>query len=231
MAEQNGAYKRSPSSPGSNHQSYSRSASGSSFSLKKPKHPLPGLKSADRLPDYRKNGGDVFNDPDFEKLMECGEIDLGHSKFTVCASEIRTGRKLGGGQYGNVYQCSIISRPELKFAYKDICLETTDEKKKSIISELEVTKKVKNCEYAVQTYCQITSGINLWLVMELMDLSANDLIEESEKRLTKLFIPEPVVRAVSYSCIQCLSFLKKLDLMHRDVKPSNILIRSVFFLF
>jgi len=226
MAE-NGFANRSPaSSPGS--RSYNRSSSAGSNSLydKKPKKPALNLKTPPERTVDRK-GGDVFNDPDFVKLMECGEIDLGGSigKIEVCASDIRTGKKLGGGQYGNVYQCSVASHPKLKFAYKDICLETSDDKKKSIISELEVTKKVKGCEFAVQTYCQITSGINLWLVMELMDLSANDLIEECEKREPKLYIPESVVKTVSYSCIKCLSYLKSLDLMHRDVKPSNILIR------
>ena len=172
--------------------------------------------------------GDVFDDPDYEKLTEKGEIHLGEKVITVSAGLIQTGKKLGSGQYGHVYRCCIKGHEQLKLAYKDICLDASPQKKKQIVAELEVTQKVNQCpDYAVQTYCQITSGINLWLIMELMDLSAHDLIVKSNSRSPKSFIPEPVVRSVSHACVQCLNFLKSIDLMHRDVKPSNILLRSV----
>ena len=169
--------------------------------------------------------GDVFDEQDYEKLK--GEIHLGDKVITVSAGLIQIGEKLGSGQYGHVYRCCIKGQEHLKLAYKDICLDRS-RNKKQVVAQLEVTQKVNQCpDYAVQTYCQITCGINLWLIMELMDLSAHDLLVKSNSRSPKSFIPEPVVRSVSHACVQCLNFLESIDLMHRDVKPSNILLRSV----
>lgn len=143
---------------------------------------------------------------------------------SICSSQIVTGNNIGSGRLGNVFQCCIVLPS--KFAYKEIRLENVLEQKEAIKSELDfIRKKMESCKYAVQTYCHVTCGKSLLLLMECMDMSLNDLIDKCDKLVPKGFIPETLIRTVSYSCIQCLIFLKESDLIHRAVKPSNIFIR------
>ena len=183
-------------------------------------------------PSESKTGNDLYDDPDFKKLLQTGKMQLEDEKeVEISADDIITGSQLGSGQYGQVFKCHVNKFPQFSLAYKSIRLDPEPRKKKLILAELEATRKVKNHAYAVQTFCAITFETNLWFIMELMDFSLNDLIKERNKYESEkgtgneVTVPESVVRLVAYACVQCLSYLSSLKIIHRDVKPANILIR------
>ncbi|NWZ17007.1 PAK3 kinase, partial [Agelaius phoeniceus] len=63
-------------------------------------------------------------------------------------------------------------------------------------------------------------GEELWLVMEYMDGGAlSDVI-------SKTYLSEVEMAAISRECLQGLDFLHSNHVIHRDVKSDNILLRT-----
>lgn len=60
--------------------------------------------------------------------------------------------------------------------------------------------------------------------MELMDTSLDKFYKFIYEKLNKR-IPEPVLGKIAYATVKALNYLKEeLKIIHRDVKPSNILL-------
>ena len=167
--------------------------------------------------------GDIFDDPDYEKLLQTAEIEINKERVTISAKKLVRVKHLGSGRYGSVMECHLNERPELKFACKTIPLDLDPAKKKLILTELDVAKKVASYPYAVKMFCNLTYEADLWLVLELMDFSLDFAIKKSSK--LGVGIPESAIKTVLYCCVKCLNYLKDKDIIHRDVKPPNILIR------
>jgi serine/threonine protein kinase len=73
----------------------------------------------------------------------------------------------------------------------------------------------------------IHEGVAL-ICMELMDLSLKGFYVLVHKEEDRLF-PEKIVGCVFVKIIDALMFCKTKEIMHRDVKPSNILINYRYF--
>ncbi|CAB3399828.1 unnamed protein product [Caenorhabditis bovis] len=64
---------------------------------------------------------------------------------------------------------------------------------------------------------------DVWICMEVMDTSLDKFYRKAYKNGLK--IPEPFIGKMALSVIEGLNFMKEqLNLIHRDVKPSNILL-------
>lgn len=136
-------------------------------------------------------------DEDFEKL---GELGAGNGGVVM---------KVRHKKYG------------LIMARKLIHLEVKPAIKKQIIRELKVLHEC-NFAHIVGFYGAFYSDGEISICMEYMDGGSLDLILKNAGR-----IPEPILGAITFAVLKGLSYLRdKHAIMHRDVKPSNILVNS-----
>ncbi|XP_061531924.1 dual specificity mitogen-activated protein kinase kinase 1 [Phycodurus eques] len=128
--------------------------------------------------------------------------------------------ELGAGNGGVVFQVS--HRPSgLIMARKLIHLEIKPAIRNQIIRELQVLHEC-NSPYIVGFYGAFYSDGEISICMEHMDGGS---LDQSLKKAGK--IPEQILGKISIAVIKGLSYLReKHKIMHRDVKPSNILVNS-----
>lgn len=146
-----------------------------------------------------------------DKIFEFNKSDL---KF-IC--------NIGAGEYGSVDK--VLHKPTgTLMALKTIRsnIESSDQS----IKELKVVTECSDCLSVVQLYgVKLNREIGECLIcMELMDTSLDKLykyVYEDEKSQ----IPEAILGQILLSVLIALNTLKeKYHIIHRDVKPSNILI-------
>ncbi|XP_062603168.1 dual specificity mitogen-activated protein kinase kinase 1-like isoform X3 [Saccostrea cucullata] len=141
--------------------------------------------------------GELTQENDFEKLGE-----------------------LGAGNGGVVMK--VIHKPSgIIMARKLIHLEIKPAVRKQIIRELKVLHEC-NSPFIVGFYGAFYSEGEISICMEYMDGGSLDLILKKAGR-----IPEPILGKLTVAVLKGLSYLReKHQIMHRDVKPSNILVNS-----
>lgn len=128
--------------------------------------------------------------------------------------------ELGAGNGGVVTR--VRHRPSgLIMARKLIHLEVKPAIKKQIIRELKVLHEC-NSPHIVGFYGAFYSDGEISICMEYMDGGSLDLILKKAGR-----IPEPYLGKITTAVLKGLSYLRdKHQIIHRDVKPSNILVNS-----
>uniref|UniRef100_A0A670JE34 Dual specificity mitogen-activated protein kinase kinase 1 n=1 Tax=Podarcis muralis TaxID=64176 RepID=A0A670JE34_PODMU len=128
--------------------------------------------------------------------------------------------ELGAGNGGVVFKVS--HKPSgLIMARKLIHLEIKPAIRNQIIRELQVLHEC-NSPYIVGFYGAFYSDGEISICMEHMDGGSLDQVLKKAGR-----IPEQILGKVSIAVIKGLTYLReKHKIMHRDVKPSNILVNS-----
>ncbi|XP_041473564.1 dual specificity mitogen-activated protein kinase kinase 4-like [Lytechinus variegatus] len=102
---------------------------------------------------------------------------------------------------------------------------TVDEKdQKQLLMDLDVVKRSANCVYIIKFFGALFKEGDCWICMELMD-SSLDKFYKFVHEVQNTFIPENIMGKVAYATVKALNYLKEtLKIIHRDVKPSNILL-------
>ncbi|XP_029421257.1 dual specificity mitogen-activated protein kinase kinase 2 isoform X5 [Nannospalax galili] len=128
--------------------------------------------------------------------------------------------ELGAGNGGVVTKAQ--HKPSgLIMARKLIHLEIKPAIRNQIIRELQVLHEC-NSPYIVGFYGAFYSDGEISICMEHMDGGSLDQVLKEAKR-----IPEDILGKVSIAVLRGLAYLReKHQIMHRDVKPSNILVNS-----
>jgi len=148
------------------------------------------------LRDKRQIKGELRDD-DFERIQE-----------------------LGAGNGGVVLK--VKHKPtNLIMARKLIRLEIKPAIRNQILRELKVLHEC-NSPYIVGFYGAFYNDGEISICMEYMDGGSLDLILKKTQR-----VPENILGVVTYSVLKGLSYLReKHSIIHRDVKPSNMLVNS-----
>ncbi|XP_055309061.1 dual specificity mitogen-activated protein kinase kinase 4-like [Sitodiplosis mosellana] len=105
-------------------------------------------------------------------------------------------------------------------------IRIVDEKDHKQLMDLEVVMKSNDCNYIVQFYGALFEEGDCLICMELMDISLDKfykfICEKQGER-----IPESIVEKITVAVVKALNYLKeKQNIIHRDVKPSNILLNK-----
>ena len=122
---------------------------------------------------------------------------------------------LGSGNCASVYLGKHTTTQE-KMAVKLIPLDVTRESQEQIISELGVLHQCK-CDVIISFIGAFFYNNNICICTEYMDGGSLDKYEH---------IPEEILGSVSACVVRGLTYLWSLKILHRDVKPSNILINT-----
>eukprot|EP00800_Vazella_pourtalesii_P004656 TRINITY_DN15390_c0_g1_i1.p1 TRINITY_DN15390_c0_g1~~TRINITY_DN15390_c0_g1_i1.p1 ORF type:complete len:450 (+),score=26.91 TRINITY_DN15390_c0_g1_i1:118-1467(+) len=127
--------------------------------------------------------------------------------------------EIGVGVSGTVY---IVEHKisKLKMAAKMMKWNPQLEEQKRILMDLK-TMSIQKSEYIVFYYGSLIVKDTVWLYMELMDTCLDKVLKKYGA------LPEEIVGKIVVATLNALHYLKSVhDIIHRDVKPSNILINS-----
>nr|KAF6401685.1 mitogen-activated protein kinase kinase 7 [Rousettus aegyptiacus] len=105
-------------------------------------------------------------------------------------------------------------------AVKQMRRSGNKEENKRILMDLDVVLKSHDCPYIVQCFGTFITNTDVFIAMELMGTCA----EKLKKRMQGP-IPERILGKMTVAIVKALYYLKeKHGVIHRDVKPSNILL-------
>ncbi|XP_049419297.1 serine/threonine-protein kinase 33 isoform X2 [Epinephelus fuscoguttatus] len=130
------------------------------------------------------------------------------------------GRKLGHGSYGTVYEATHI-KTQTKWAIKEVCRPAAgSQRSKMLEQELNILKEVNHAHIIHLQEVYHTAKMT-YLVTELC--SGGDLRQLLQR---KKFLTEDETRHVICSVADAVVYLHKRDIVHRDLKLENILVKD-----
>uniref|UniRef100_A0AC35GMQ5 Protein kinase domain-containing protein n=1 Tax=Panagrolaimus sp. PS1159 TaxID=55785 RepID=A0AC35GMQ5_9BILA len=145
-----------------------------------------------------------------EQLFERGEL---------CEDELERVSELGHGNGGVVHKMKH-KKSGLVMARKLVHLEVKPSVRNQILKELEILHKC-NSPYIVGFYGAFHENNEISICMEFMDGLSLDIVLQKVGK-----IQEPIVGRLTVAVVKGLAYLKQLGMLHRDVKPSNVLVNS-----
>uniref|UniRef100_A0A672K495 mitogen-activated protein kinase kinase n=1 Tax=Sinocyclocheilus grahami TaxID=75366 RepID=A0A672K495_SINGR len=191
----------------------SRNSMGSTNKGKagKKKPPLKLPKEAFEKPQPAPISYDTFN------LCFCCE-----QNFVVKADDLEQIGELGRGAYGVVDKMRHVPSGVI-MAVKRIRATVNTQEQKRLLMDLDISMRTVDCFYTVTFYGALFREGDVWICMELMDTSLDKFYKQvHEKGMT---IPEDILGKITVSIVKALEHLhSNLSVIHRDVKPSNVLI-------
>jgi len=148
-------------------------------------------------------------------------VTIGDETFELDGDNLEVMSELGRGTYGDVHKMRE-RRTGAVLAVKRIRHTCNTVEQQRTTMDLEIAMKSLDCPYTVHFYGAMFRDGDVWICMEVMDISLDRLY-------TRHFasggnVPEPILAKVAFSVVSALHYLHThLKVIHRDVKPSNIL--------
>ncbi|GCC24102.1 dual specificity mitogen-activated protein kinase kinase 6 isoform X2 [Chiloscyllium punctatum] len=149
-------------------------------------------------------------------------IAIGEKNFEVKADDLEPLSELGRGAYGVVEKMRHTPSGTL-MAVKRIRATVNSQEQKRLLMDLDISMRTVDCPFTVTFYGALFREGDVWICMELMDTSLDKFYKQViDKGMT---IPEDILGKIAVSIVKALEHLhSKLSVIHRDVKPSNVLI-------
>uniref|UniRef100_A0A914DR37 mitogen-activated protein kinase kinase n=1 Tax=Acrobeloides nanus TaxID=290746 RepID=A0A914DR37_9BILA len=184
----------------------------------RPRMTFPSHRDPMTMNNHR-NLNEVEQNQRYEEIKaNSGVIEIGGVRYEgVKVEELFLIGELGSGTCGNVTKRRFHNH---SIAVKEMRNTDDHEEKKRVYMDLYVIRKSNDCEYIVKCHGYIITYDHLYICMELMATCLEKLMAKLKSGL-----PEEIIGKVTVSVVKALNYLKEThQIMHRDVKPSNILI-------
>uniref|UniRef100_A0A672GLN7 mitogen-activated protein kinase kinase n=1 Tax=Salarias fasciatus TaxID=181472 RepID=A0A672GLN7_SALFA len=144
------------------------------------------------------------------------------SNFEVQADDLEQISELGRGAYGVVEKMKHVPSGVI-MAVKRIRATVNTQEQKRLLMDLDISMRTVDCFYTVTFYGALFREGDVWICMELMDTSLDKFYKQVIEKGLK--IPEDILGKIAVSIVKALEHLhSNLQVIHRDVKPSNVLI-------
>ncbi|XP_065898698.1 dual specificity mitogen-activated protein kinase kinase 6-like isoform X1 [Dysidea avara] len=158
-------------------------------------------------------------------ITSTGTFIIEEKKFEVKATDLLQLKERGRGAFGVVYEMQHRDSGTI-MAVKRIRATADGNERKYLMRDLNIIEKSKGCPYIVTFYGVLLKDGDLWICMELMDNSLDKVYKLVYHDMKKSF-PEKIIGKMAVAILKALHFLVEvLHVMHRDVKPSNVLISN-----
>jgi len=165
---------------------------------------------------------DKFNNI-YSKVQSTGKLKFQDEEHQFCAEDLVDCGEIGRGNYGAVNKM-MFRKAGRVMAVKRIRSTVDEKEQKQLLMDLQVVMDSSDCPYIVQFYGAIFKEGDCWICMELMDSSLDKFYHFIYDEMLQT-MPEAVIGKITVDTVKALNYLKeKLKIMHRDVKPSNILL-------
>ncbi|CDK26764.1 unnamed protein product [Kuraishia capsulata CBS 1993] len=151
------------------------------------------------------------------------ELDADDWKLLSKSNEIEELELIGEGNGGSVKKCNWKSKNQI-FALKTITTDPNPNVQTQIMRELNFNRSCKS-KYIVDYYGTFMDeeDASIYICMEFMGGTSLDAIYKNIKSRNGR-IGEKVIGKIAESVLQGLSYLHSRKIIHRDVKPQNILL-------
>ncbi|KMQ98306.1 dual specificity mitogen-activated protein kinase kinase 4-like protein [Lasius niger] len=159
-----------------------------------------------------------------QSMQSTGKLQLSPDMvYDFTSEDLQDLGEIGRGGFGTVNK--MIHRiSNTVMAVKRIRSTVDEREQKQLLMDLEVVMKSNECPCIVQFYGALFKEGDCWICMELMDTSLDKFYKFIYERLNER-IPECILGKITVATVKALNYLKeKLRIIHRDVKPSNILL-------
>uniref|UniRef100_A0A8C6T7X3 mitogen-activated protein kinase kinase n=1 Tax=Neogobius melanostomus TaxID=47308 RepID=A0A8C6T7X3_9GOBI len=151
----------------------------------------------------------------FPRVSAASDLSLCLCCFQINGQDIEYQEQLGHGNGGTVYKANHLSYKRV-LAVKVIPLDITVELQKQIMSELEILYKCDS-PYIITFFGAFFVENRISICTEFMDGGSLDVYKR---------IPEYVLGRIAVAVVKGLTYLWSLKILHRDVKPSNMLVNT-----
>ncbi|KAL3877135.1 hypothetical protein ACJMK2_034886 [Sinanodonta woodiana] len=149
-------------------------------------------------------------------------IRIGDKEFECEANDLELICVLGRGAYGVVEKMRHRITNTI-LAVKRITATVNSKEQKRLLMDLDISMRSGSCSFTVTFYGALFREGDVWICMEVMDSSLDKFYLNVYRNKER--IPEEVLGKIAYSVVKALHYLhSELHVIHRDVKPSNILI-------
>ncbi|XP_068914965.1 dual specificity mitogen-activated protein kinase kinase 4 isoform X3 [Tenebrio molitor] len=220
-----GGFRPLPSQPGATIDKL-----GAAAGSNRPKMSLPTVpKSAiDPTIDRTRFGPSERNKIRFkicQSMNSSGKLQIDGKTYDFTSDDLQDIGEIGRGGFGTVNKM-VHRKSNTVVAVKRIRSTVDEKEQKQLLMDLDVVMKSNECRYIVQFYGALFKELqgDCWIVMELMDTSLDKFYKFIYERLNDR-IPEEILGKIALATVKALNYLKeKLKIIHRDVKPSNILL-------
>jgi len=166
--------------------------------------------------------------PSLEQNMPPSNLDkqmsvtMDEQIVEIEADDLEKIQELGRGAYGAVDKMRHKQTGTI-LAVKRILWTDNDVEKRRTMTDLDVSMRSSDCPYTVHFYGAMFREGEVWICMEVMETSLDKFYAKAAAHGRTL--TETILGRIAFSVVSALHYLHtELRVMHRDVKPSNILV-------